>query len=61
VMQGAGAKRLARAEAALRSQLASYDTLVNKGRALGDDGAVALARQTLRGLIRSEPVSPTPV
>jgi hypothetical protein len=53
VLQGAGAKRLARAEAALRSQLPSYDTFVRTGAALGDDGAVTLARDTLNGLIRS--------
>jgi hypothetical protein len=52
-MRGAGAKRLARAEAALRSQLPSYDALASKGATLGDDGAVALARNTLGGLMQS--------
>jgi hypothetical protein len=47
---GADAKRLARAEAALRSRLVSFDTLLNKGATLGDDGAVTLARHTLSGL-----------
>ncbi|HEX2285033.1 MAG TPA: BTAD domain-containing putative transcriptional regulator [Mycobacterium sp.] len=53
VMRGAGAKRLARAEAALRSSLETYDALVSEGASLGDDGAVALARQTLGGLTQA--------
>ena len=50
---GADAKRIARAETTLCSALASYDALVSKGAALGDDGAVTLARHTLRSLMRS--------
>jgi predicted ATPase/DNA-binding SARP family transcriptional activator len=50
---GADAERLARAKAALRSRLASYDTLVTNGAALGDDGAVAFARRILGGLKKS--------
>jgi hypothetical protein len=53
VMRGAGAKRLARAEAALRPKLASYDALVATGSTLGDDDAVALARHTLSGVAHS--------
>lgn len=53
VMRGAGAKRLARAEGALRPKLASYDTLVTNGATLGDDDAVALARHTLNGAAQS--------
>ena len=54
-VHGAGAKRLAGAEAALRTRLAPYDTLVSTGAALGDDGAVNLARHTLGELMRSSP------
>ena len=50
---GADAKRIASAETTLRSALASYDASVSKGAALGDDGAVTLARHTLRNLMRS--------
>jgi predicted ATPase/DNA-binding SARP family transcriptional activator len=53
VARGAGAKRLARAEAALRSKLTSYDTLLSKGAMLSDDDAVTLARHTLSGLAQS--------
>jgi len=56
-LHGADADRLARAQATLRSRLgdASHHALVARGAALGDDGAVALARRTLGDLIRSAP------
>jgi hypothetical protein len=57
VIHGAEAERLAHAEAALRSRLASYDTLVSTGATLGDDGAVTLARNILSGLLRSASVA----
>jgi predicted ATPase/DNA-binding SARP family transcriptional activator len=56
-IHGADADRLASTEATLRSQLgdATYHTLAARGAALGDDGAIALARHTLGDLMRSAP------
>jgi predicted ATPase/DNA-binding SARP family transcriptional activator len=52
---GPDADRLASAEGTLRSRFgdASYDALAARGAALGDDRAVALARGTLGGLVKS--------
>jgi hypothetical protein len=52
---GADAERLAGVEATLESRLgnASYEALAARGATLSDDGAVALARRTLSGLVRS--------
>lgn len=51
-IHGADADRLASAEATLRSRLgdARYHALAARGAALGDDGAIALARRTLGDL-----------
>ena len=54
---GTDAARLATAEATLRSWFgnAPYETLGDQGAALGDDGALALARRTLNTLAKQRP------
>jgi predicted ATPase/DNA-binding SARP family transcriptional activator len=56
-IHGADTDRLAREEVTLRSRLgdATYHALAARGAALGDDGAIALTRRTLRDLVRSAP------
>jgi hypothetical protein len=56
-IHGADAGRIASTEATLTSRLgdATYHALAARGAALGDDGAIALARRILGDLIGSAP------